>query len=157
MSWLDPTRWLLYGGLVLALILGVGRLDESRQQIGYDRAQAEDTAAALKASEAARVKETALNISNERLKNDLVKKSREHADAVAAADDAERVFLSVLNSSPSGTGSTATARIDAAGGPERELLGACAQNLVGLAKEADRLENKVLGLQTYVTTVCRPP
>ena len=40
------------------------------------------------------------------------------------------------------------------GGLERELLGQCANALASLAKEADRLESKVVGLQGYVGGVC---
>jgi hypothetical protein len=141
MSWLDPTRWLLYGGLLLALALGAWRLESHIEQKGYDRAQAEYTDRALKASEAARLKEKALNNSNERLANDLAKANRRHADAVAAADDAERVFLAALNSTPSSTDTATATGTYGAGGLERQLLGACAQNLV-------------VGLQDYVKSVC---
>lgn len=57
---LNPAKWLLYGGLALALVLGAWRLDVSRQQIGYDRAVAEYTALSLKAEQAARAKEQSL-------------------------------------------------------------------------------------------------
>ena len=57
MQWLNPARWLLIIAAIAAAGLGLWRLDASRQQIGYDRAQAEYTAAALKASEAARQRE----------------------------------------------------------------------------------------------------
>jgi len=57
---LGAGKWLLYGALAAGVLLGIWRLDVSRQAIGYSKAQAEYTAAALKASEAARAKEQAL-------------------------------------------------------------------------------------------------
>jgi hypothetical protein len=51
---------------------------------------------------------------------------------------------------------SATSGADAAGA-ERQLLGACAQTLLGLAKDADRVEAKLTGLQDYVTSVCQAP
>ena len=50
---LNPGRWLLYGALIGALLLGIWRLDVSRQQIGYDHAKAECVAAADKANKQA--------------------------------------------------------------------------------------------------------
>jgi len=40
MSWLNPYTWLLYGSLIAALLLGVWRLDVSRQAIGEARSDA---------------------------------------------------------------------------------------------------------------------
>lgn len=70
MSWLNPGTWLLYGALAAALVLGVWRLDVSRQAIGYDRAQAEYTTAALKATEAARTREQQLQATATKAQND---------------------------------------------------------------------------------------
>jgi hypothetical protein len=50
-------RIFLYVGLVAALGIGLWRLESHIEQKGYDRAQTEYTAAALKASEAARQRE----------------------------------------------------------------------------------------------------
>ena len=55
--WLNPGRWIMLFAAVAALTFGVHALDKSRQAIGYDKAQAEYTAAALIASEAAREKD----------------------------------------------------------------------------------------------------
>ena len=44
--------------------------------------------------------------------------------------------------------------INGTGGLERELLGSCATSLTELAITSDRLESKVDGLQSYVTSVC---
>ena len=149
--WLNPGRWILYAALIGALCLGVWRLDQSRQQIGYDRAQAEYTAKALQASEAARAKEAQLQTNAARLSNELYQANKRHADAVSALDDTERMFHATIADSPSTSTGTATY---ASPGPERELLGNCAKTLVRLAKEADGLEIQVVGLQKYVTEIC---
>lgn len=44
-------------------------------------------------------------------------------------------------------------RVDAATA-ERELLGQCAQSLVSVAADADRLAAQLIGLQAYVSNVC---
>ena len=48
-GWLNPGRWLLYGGLVIAVGFGVMALDQSRQAKGYNRAQTEYAAQASQA------------------------------------------------------------------------------------------------------------
>lgn len=47
MSWFSPYRWLLLGGLIIALILGYHAWKDHQQDIGYERARSEYTAAAL--------------------------------------------------------------------------------------------------------------
>lgn len=143
---------------VLAALGGGWRAYHKGDATGYARAQGEHAAEDLRASERARKREADLNAANDKVKHDLLQTQRAHAAAVAAADDAERLFLAALNdAAPSSPGATATARIDGTGGPERNLLGACATTVVGLAKEADRLEDKVVMLQDYVRTVCAAP
>ena len=48
----------------------------------------------------------------------------------------------------------ALARAAGGTGLERELLGACASALVGMAATADGLEARIVGLQSYVKNVC---
>lgn len=49
MSLLNPGRWVLYGVLAISVWFGVLALDQSRQAIGYDKAQAEYAAQASQA------------------------------------------------------------------------------------------------------------
>lgn len=58
MTWPNPSRWLLYAGLFAALLLGLWRLDVARQQVGYDRATAEQAVRDKAAEADARAKET---------------------------------------------------------------------------------------------------
>lgn len=152
MFWLNPGRWLLYAAFLGALWLGMTRL----QQIGYDRAQAEYTAAAEEAQAAYRAKESELNATNRKLQNDLLAAKNRHADAVVALDNAERLFDATLGAGSSSTATTTAtvAGIDAGPGPERYLLGQCASALAGLAKTADGLEIQIVGLQSYVKNIC---
>lgn len=158
MTWLNPARWLLVLAAIAAAGLGLWRLEAHIEQRGYDRAQAQYADAVRKASEAARVKEAALNTTNRKLQDDLNAEKTRHAVAVGALDDAERVFMSTIGAaSAAGTATTATGRIDAGPGPERVLLGQCAQALGSVAKAADGLEVQVVGLQRYITQICQAP
>lgn len=47
MSWLSPYRWLLAAGLIAAFIAGYFAWADHQQDIGYERARSEYTAAAL--------------------------------------------------------------------------------------------------------------
>jgi hypothetical protein len=154
-DWLNPARWLLYAGFVAALCLGAWRFEAHIEQKGYDRAQAEYTAAALKASEAARVKEKELQAAVTTVeKRHAETKRRAAADAVAAGNELDLLRSALADRSTGSQDTAAASRIDGPGGLERDLLGACAANLTNLASEADRLESKVVGLQDYVKNVC---
>lgn len=60
MSWLSPYRWLLIAAAIAALLLGINRWNAHQQDIGYEKARAEYTAAALVATQVARAKEQQL-------------------------------------------------------------------------------------------------
>jgi seryl-tRNA synthetase len=84
-SFLLPWRWLLFGLIAAALITGVLQLDKSRQSIGYDRAVAEYTAQALKADQAARAREQALQAKVTKAQDDSkLRETKLSADAAAA-------------------------------------------------------------------------
>lgn len=58
MTWLHPGKWLLYAAFIASLLLGLWRLDVSRQQIGYDKREAEQAKKDEAATDAAREQET---------------------------------------------------------------------------------------------------
>lgn len=92
MSWLSPYRWLLLGGLILALVLGVNRWNAHQRDIGYDKAVAEYTAAALVATQAARAKEQALQTKvNEAQHAAKIRETKLAADAGRARSESERL------------------------------------------------------------------
>lgn len=82
-------------------------------------------------------------------------KSRRLADAVTL-DGVLREFEVTGKAADSSGGNEATTPQPGAngtGGLERELLNHCAAVVVGLAKEADRLESQVVGLQNYIRSI----
>ena len=118
-------------------------------QIEWDKDKAERVEAALEASIANRAKEKSLNDKVRKVTDDYQK--LQTANAVIASD-LERVqynYQAALDSrcaeNPAATGCT-----DAARRLEQKLLGSCASALVELAKIADRLEAKTVGLQDYI-------
>ena len=116
------------------------------------------TTAALKASEAARATEQVLQTKVAKVSNDYAKSQKAHAVAVASTNDELRQLQAVLARPDQVSTDSATATIDhGTGGPERELLGVCAETLVQMAITSDRLENKVVGLQGYITSILPAP
>ena len=117
---------------------------------------AKRTAQALAASEAARVKETALQAAKQEseVRYANVKKTA----AIAAANSASelgrlRDTISRAASASPRIGASASAGTD--GDRVSELLGICAGEVQSLAGTADRLAGKVSGLQGYVLAACK--
>ena len=150
LAWLNPGTWLLYGSLVAALALGAWRVHHVIDQGGYDRAEAEYTAAALKASEAARAKEQELIVKNQKVANDYInEKNRRAADAAVSAGRLRD--LQAALSSPQGTDTAAIAgTID----PRDAIINQCAGALVGLDDYAQEVAGKASALQQYIGAVC---
>ncbi len=151
MSWLNPGRWLLYAALVAALLLGIWRLDESRQQIGYDRATAEQAVRDKAADAAARDKETKWQQDIDGVAYDAQKKidalETELASAGVAADRlraAAKIAASRARTNPG----PADASTGKPGADPLDLLVAVldrhSQELVRVGDFADRL--RVAGL-----------
>lgn len=143
--------------LIVVILVGIAagwwRLTAFYDRQGYDRAQAEYTSAALVASEAARAKEKTLQAANLKVDHALqIEKTRRLAAERATADSL-RDFQSALDSATHSDPAT-PGRVNDTGGLERELLGECSNHLAALALTADRLESKVVGLQSYARDVC---
>jgi len=133
--------WLIIGSL--ATVIGAFFYG---QHIGQQSVTVKWEAERIKISEAARVKEQSVNQSIGKLQDELLKQTTRRAIAERTLDNRLREFQAAISranevspaaSSPNGVGTG-------------EVLGACAAELVGLAKETDRLAEKVTGLQTYV-------
>ena len=110
-----------------------------------------------KAEKAARDREQTLSVFRQQAEEKYVKEKTRAAAAASRARtelDGLRDELYAFNLSPSGKGPAASGRADGAARLERELLGQCATALVGMAAEADRLAAGVVGLQSYVKSVC---
>ena len=149
-AWLNPGRWLLLAAVLAALVFGVKALDNSRQAIGYNRAVAEYTAAALVAAEAARLKSNALSKLNEGNDRDYqIDKTRRAA--------AERVVADGLRSFQAAAavdGSNDTAAASGTDDPYRAIADQCAAALVRLDGYASSVAGKTKALQGYAREVC---
>ena len=109
---------------------------------------------ALEASQAARVKESGFRVSLQRIQNDLVKEKAASAVAAAAvADGLRNLEIALAVGGGPGSDPASPGRITNAG-TEGELLGQCARQYRDMAGEAQRLKEKLIGLQGYVTEVC---
>lgn len=85
-----------------------------------------------------------------------VARQKAAAAGARAELDSLRDAIAASPASPACTGASAPRGIDAAGGTFRELFGSCAATLQSLAQEADRLEGKLTGLQSYVQSIQVP-
>jgi nucleoid-associated protein YgaU len=121
---------------------------------GQNSVRVQYQAAALKAEQVARAQEQALTQAKQKAEAAYVKEKQKAAAAAASADRALDGLRSALAERAVAADPAPGPRVDAGAGLEFELLGHCASALVGLAKEADRLEALVVGLQGYVKNVC---
>lgn len=137
MSWLNPSRWLLYGGLVAALVLGYGFWSRHMQGIGYDKATAEYTAAALVASEAARAKESAWQTQLQKAQNDATKRQKTLAADAAAARGAADSLRDDLRAVRASLPTLTREAVDRYADTASIVFADCIREYQGLAKAAD--------------------
>lgn len=149
MSWLSPTRWLLIGGLLAAL--WGWHWNDKRIAVNDAIAviQAEQTAAALVASEKARAIEAELQSKVRKVSSDYqTEKKRRAADAVATAGR-----LSELQSAIDSASAADPAATGGADGPFAAIAGECSRKLVLLDDYAKELAGKAKALQDYAREV----
>jgi len=138
------------GGIAAAvamLLLGAVWLDNSRQQVGFDRAVAQYTLAELKATEAARIKEQELQGKvTEAIKNAKVRETKLKATAIVLNNELSRMLFDLEEAARNLPGLTAdAARLRAA--TVGAILGECAKEIEGLAGKADGHASDSLMLQ----------
>lgn len=142
-------------GMALAISLagwkGYGLGKESVQG-EFDKYKAEQVAQALKVDSENRAKEQGMQLSLENLTNAYIKNQKANSANAIAANNSLRELQTTIDS-PTGTDSPASRSTDGRAGLEQELLGNCAATLVRLAQEADGLEARLVGLQTYIKGV----
>jgi small-conductance mechanosensitive channel len=137
-------------GLILFVACGIQtfRVGALKEEIAQKEAAIATATAA--AEREARTREQAM-ADNARKAADTYDRNLKRAQAGAAGAMSELDGLrNALAASPAAPASAAPSGAYAAGGPERELLGACAATLQAMAAAADRLEAKVIGLQDYI-------
>jgi cell division septum initiation protein DivIVA len=141
-------------GLFLALACGIQTF-----RIGVLKEEAAEQRAALATATAAAEKEAR---TREAEMADAVRKAsdvyaknlaRAQAGAAGALSELDSLRNALNATSPAAPASAASGSTHGTGGPERELLGACAATLQGMAAQADRLESKVIGLQDYIRSI----
>lgn len=121
------------------LLWSIHAIDQSRQQIGYDRRVAEDNGDLVKAQAEALATERELNRKLEEARNEATKRDQvitRYAAAAGAAAERLRIALDAIRGSrlpgdPAGPGDQRT-------GTLAELLGDCADRYRGVAEKADR-------------------
>jgi len=154
----SPRLWLAVA-LAVALAASHGfayKTGKGVVRADWDRDIAERTAAALKAEQDARAKESALVAAKQKVEVQYAAQKKRDAVAIAGAQselDGLRNALAARDSQ-AGTNTTPIAGIDGAPRLERQLLGQCATALTQLAETADGLETRIVGLQGYVREVC---
>lgn len=140
--------------IAAALAGGAWKIRHDAYKSGAEAVKQEYAAAATKAALAAMKNQErlqdAVNQVGER--HEKTKRANEAA-AAAASDELDGLRSELASRDTAATEAPAAAcRIDA-GRAERELLGLCATTLIGVAKEADRLEGKLGALQDYVRQI----
>lgn len=140
------TGVLAWCGLTVAYEAGV--------TAGRTKAQAECNAKAFYAERAARAREQQLLAENRKIEERYAQYQRTSAAAAASArSELERLRDTLASRRATPVAAPAQPLPDGAGDTERQILAQCATEVQGLAAEADRLADKVTGLQDYVKTV----
>lgn len=155
---LDPRMWIA-AALIVATIVShtaVYRAGKASVRAEWDKDIAARTAQALEAEQKARAKEQQLVTARQQAETRYVEEKRRAATAaVGAKSELDRLRDELAAPrNPACASPTAPAGNHGGAGLESELLGHCAQALVGMAAEADRLETQVVGLQQYIKQVC---
>lgn len=131
-----------------------GLRDEGRKEVRaeWDAAEALRTEAALKASEAARVKENASKLSLQRIQNALTKEKEARAVAVVAVADGLRNLEAALANNRGPSGDTPTpAGVD---DPRDGIISQCAATLGVMDAGVKRLASEKSALQAFARDVC---
>jgi hypothetical protein len=154
--YLDQFRVALYIALLCGLVGCIWYFyewaydrGEVHKQAEWDADKAERVQAALEASIANRAKEKLLNDKVRKVSDDYQKLQSANASVALELERVQHDFETALNSRCA-ENPTATGCANGTGGLEQELLRHCAATLVGISKQADRLEAKVVGLQSFI-------
>lgn len=155
---LDPRVWIAAVILVALTVTHTVayRSGKANVRAEWNKDIAARTAQALQVEQENRAKEQQLVAARQQAEERYAKEKRKVAAAAAGAQselDGLRNELATAGR-PACADPAAAARADGGAGLERDLLGACATALVGMAQEADRLEAQLVGLQQYVKQVC---
>ena len=141
--------------LLIALAAGAWKCYHTGYTRGSGDVTATYTAAALQATEAARLvekqKQAAAAVIDQKLQKE---KARDKAAHLAVVSERDSLLDTLARSGPIPANPTAAIGADDAS-RTRYVLGQCAQAVTGLAEVADSLETRLTGLQDYVSAVCK--
>ena len=133
---------------LLALVVGLAAGGWWCYSQGKKTVMADWTAEKLVASENARLRERAAQVSNERIDRDYQKQKAADRAAIAAADDGLRDLKTAIG--PSNPASATSGTDD----PRDTIIDQCASALVALDGYAKGVASKAVGLQSYTREVC---
>ena len=140
---LSPRLWLAVAvaAMLAASHFGAYRSGKGNVRAEWDRDIAQRTAQALAASEAARKRESELQTKVGRVDRAYQDQKRATANLAVAASDGLRNLEAILAApAVASSDAVASSRDHGTGGLERELLGACANSILAMAGEAQRLQ-----------------
>ena len=148
-------NWRVWAALALAIGLAIShafiyRAGKASVRADWDKERLAQVQAAALASEARRMKERSLSLSNEGITNAYVKEKAVLVAAQRAADDKLRELQATLGS---GSGID-SAPLGGADDPRDTIIDQCASALVALDRDARGLALKAIGLQSYTREVC---
>ena len=148
-------NWRVWAALGLAVVLAAShvfiyRAGKAAVRADWDKERLAQVQAAAVASEARRMKEKALTLSNDGVTNAYIKEKSVLVAAQRATDDKLRELQAAL----SGGGNIDSAPLGGADDPRDAIIDQCAGALVGLDHEARGLALKATGLQNYTRLVC---
>jgi hypothetical protein len=133
----------------------------STVQVRWDAEKTQLAQQAFRLSEHFRAREqAAVQAKSEVEKRYVDLKARNEVAAAGALRELERLRHALASPAPSGNtpseDSAALARFNDAASVERKLLGECASALAAMGGTAGSLAAQVIGLQDYVSQVCKP-
>jgi len=143
-------NWRVWAALAIAV--GLAASHAFIYRAGKATVRADWDKERLAESEGKRQREKAATIVNQGVDRELQASNKRRAAAERATADSLRELQAALNRPDPAT--TPPSGANGTGGLERELLGQCANSLAAMALTADRLEGKVVGLQSYASKVC---
>lgn len=147
----------LIAALIVAVVLAgthwkAYKMGERGVQAEWDSAKAVQVQDALARSEANRMRERALSLTNEGVQRDFLAEKRRLAGAAAVAGERVRELESAL--SASGAGGAGAAAGPRADDTRATVIRECAAALTALDEHAQRVGATLAGLQGYTGKVC---
>jgi hypothetical protein len=136
-------RLIAIAAIALALVAGAWKCYTA----GQNNVRAEWTAEKLVASENARLRERAAQVSNERIDRDYQTEKRRAAADKRITDDRLREFVAA-------SGRTDASTTSGTDDPHRAIAGQCAEAITGLDEYAKSVAGKATALQGYIRNVC---